>query len=57
MATRVKTAPAGSRNLVINTRVDDAELERIQWAAKELGLNEAAFTRMAALKMAKEVLG
>ncbi|URM86404.1 ribbon-helix-helix DNA binding domain protein [Microbacterium phage Gshelby23] len=53
----MKTAPAGSRNLVINTRVDDAELERIQWAAKELGLNEAAFTRMAALKMAKEVLG
>ena len=57
MATRVKNAPEGGRNLVISIRVDDAESERIQWASKELGLNESSFIRMAALKMAKEVLG
>lgn len=57
MATRVKAAPADSRNLLVSVRVDDAEYERLSWAAKELGLNDAAFTRMAALKLAKEILG
>ena len=57
MATRVKGAPEGSRNLLIGVRVDGAEAERIAWAAKELGLREADFVRMGALKLAKEILG
>jgi uncharacterized protein (DUF1778 family) len=57
MAARVKTAPEGGRNLLISVRVDEAEAERIAWAAKELGLREADFVRMGALKQAKEVLG
>ena len=57
MASRVKGAPAEGRNLLIGVRVDESENERIAWAAKELGLSDAAFARMAALKMAKEILG
>ena len=34
----------------------ESEAENVDWAAKELGLSPASFIRMAALKMAKEVL-
>lgn len=57
MAHKVKNAPEGSRNMLIGVRVDEAEGERIGWAAKELGLREADFVRMAALQKAKEILG
>lgn len=57
MAARVKNAPADSRNMLIGVRFNESENERIVWAANELGLSEAAFTRMAALKLAKEILG
>ncbi|QDP44827.1 ribbon-helix-helix DNA binding domain protein [Microbacterium phage Araxxi] len=53
----MKNAPEGSRNMLIGVRVDEAEGERIGWAAKELGLREADFVRMAALQKAKEILG
>jgi len=53
----VKNAPADSRNMLIGVRVNESENERIVWAANELGLSEAAFSRMAALKLAKEILG
>ena len=56
MAHRVKNAPGGTRNRLIGVRVNEDEAERIAWAAKELGLREADFARMASLKMAKEVL-
>jgi hypothetical protein len=36
---------------------NDAEDERIAWAAQEVGLPVAVFMRMASLKMAKEILG
>ena len=56
MAHRVKNAPEGTRNRLIGVRVNEDEAERIAWAARELGLREADFARMASLKMAKEVL-
>jgi hypothetical protein len=34
-----------------------SEWERIEWAAKELGLPPASFVRMAALKESRGVLG
>jgi hypothetical protein len=49
----------GDRNRPVDRAQNYAidEWERVEWAAKELGLTPASFVRMAALKMSKDVLG
>jgi len=50
-------APAEVRTHVRQSSFNDEELERLEWAAKEVGLPIAVFMRMATLKFSKEVLG
>jgi len=49
--------PGETRTHVRQSSFNDEELERLDWAAKEVGLPIAVFMRMATLKMAKEILG
>lgn len=46
-----------ARTHVRQSSFNDEELERLQWAAKEVGLPIAVFMRMATLKFSKEILG
>ena len=39
------------------TSFNDTELERVDWARKELGLDYSSYLRYAALKVAREVIG
>ena len=39
------------------TQLNSAEVERIDWARQELGLDWSSFLRYAALKVAREVIG
>lgn len=45
------------RGKLLQTKVSLNEDERITWAAQEVGINKASFIRMAALKLAKEIVG
>lgn len=52
-----KKVTAEVRTHVRQSSFNDEELERLEWAAKEVGLPIAVFMRMATLKFSKEVLG
>ena len=52
-----KKGIAEARTHVRQSSFNDEELERLEWAAKEVGLPIAVFMRMASLKFAKEILG
>ena len=57
MANQVTKTAGDKRDNVRQTTVNDAELEKIEWAATEAGLPVAVFLRFAALKVAKEFIG
>lgn len=46
-----------ARSNRIQVYLSDDELERIEWAAKEVGATRATFLRMGGLRDAKAVLG
>ena len=52
-----KKNTAEARTHVRQSSFNDEELERLEWAAKEVGLPIAVFMRMATLKLSKEILG
>ena len=45
------------RTIERGSSFNEEEDERMQWAAREVGLPIGAFMRMASLKFAKEILG
>lgn len=54
---QLRKSPESTRTHIRQSAFNDEELERVEWAAKELGLPVAVFLRMAALKASKEILG
>ena len=57
MAGQVIKNDGDRRGHIRQTALNDAELEKIEWAAAEAGLPIAVFLRFAALKVAREFIG
>ena len=57
MAGQVIKNDGDKRGHIRQTALNDAELEKIEWAAAEAGLPIAVFLRFAALKVAREFIG
>jgi len=55
MATR--TTNDKKRDRSVNFAASDDEIERLQWAADELGLTLASYCRMASLEKTKTLIG
>ena len=45
------------RDLTKNTYFNESELEKVEWAAAELGLDLSVYLRYAALRVSKETIG
>ena len=49
--------PDEKRGIAKQTQFNESELERVNWARKELGLDWSSFLRYAALQVTKQVIG
>lgn len=56
-AGRAGSDPDEKRSIGKQTQFNETELERVNWARKELGLDWSSFLRYAALQITKQVIG
>ena len=56
-AGRAGLDPDEKRGIAKQTQFNESEIERVNWARKELGLDWSSFLRYAALQVTKQVIG
>lgn len=54
---RAGSNPDEKRSIGKQTQFNETEVERVNWARKELGLDWSSFLRYAALQVTKQVIG